>query len=105
MVPSNSPENAYAYVDRNGRRQATAVCVGSTFDQQITSDLLKNTTGRSPRAGDRFAQGLDATRARLAPTRINAAGRIMEWQEDFEVTEVHHRHCSHLWGLCPRTPL
>ena len=25
----------------------------------------------------------------------------MEWQEDFEETEIHHRHCSHLWGLCP----
>ncbi len=25
----------------------------------------------------------------------------MEWQEDFEETDVHHRHCSHLWGLCP----
>ena len=44
---------------------------------------------------------MDATRAKLAPTRVNADGRILEWQEDFEETEVHHRHCSHLWGLCP----
>ena len=50
---------------------------------------------------DEFARRLDAARARLAPTRVNAEGRIMEWQEDFEETEVHHRHCSHLWGLCP----
>jgi alpha-L-fucosidase 2 len=32
---------------------------------------------------------------------VNADGRIMEWQEDFEETEINHRHCSHLWGLCP----
>jgi alpha-L-fucosidase 2 len=25
----------------------------------------------------------------------------MEWQEDYEELEVHHRHSSHLWGLYP----
>jgi alpha-L-fucosidase 2 len=32
---------------------------------------------------------------------VNAAGRIMEWQDDFEEVEPNHRHCSHLWGLYP----
>jgi alpha-L-fucosidase 2 len=103
VVPSNSPENSYAYTDRNGNRQTTALCIGSTFDQQITSDLLKNTAAAARILGidEEFARSLDATRARLAPTRVNADGRIMEWQEDFEETEINHRHCSHLWGLCP----
>jgi len=103
VVPSNSPENSYAYTDRNGQRQTTALCIGATFDQQITRDLLKNTAAAARILGidEEFAQSLDATRARLAPTRVNAEGRIMEWQEDFEETEVHHRHVSHLWGLCP----
>jgi alpha-L-fucosidase 2 len=103
VVPSNSPENSYAYRDGDGKRQTTALCVGATFDQQITRDLLKNTADAARILGidEEFARSLDATRARLAPTRINADGRIMEWQEDFEETEVHHRHCSHLWGLCP----
>ena len=103
VVPSNSPENSYAYTDKNGKRQTTALCVGATFDQQITRDLLKNTAAAARVLGidEEFAKGLDATRERLAPTRVNAAGRILEWQEDFEETEVHHRHCSHLWGLCP----
>ena len=103
VVPSNSPENSYAYADQHGQRQTTALCVGATFDQQITRDLLQNTAAAARILGidEEFAKGLDATRAKLAPTRVNAAGRIMEWQEDFEETEVHHRHCSHLWGLCP----
>jgi alpha-L-fucosidase 2 len=103
VVPSNSPENSYAYTDRNGNRQTTVLCIGSTFDQQITSDLLKNTAAAARILGidEEFARSLDATRARLAPTRVNADGRIMEWQEDFEETEINHRHCSHLWGLCP----
>jgi alpha-L-fucosidase 2 len=98
IVPSNSPENAYAYKDKAGARQTTALCVGATFDQQITRDLLKNTAAAARILGvdEAFAKGLDATAARLAPTRVNADGRIMEWQEDFEEVEVNHRHCSHL---------
>ena len=103
VVPSNSPENSYAYTDSSGKRPTTALCVGATFDQQITRELLQNTAAAARILGldEDFAQRLDAARARLAPTRVNAEGRIMEWQQDFEETEIHHRHCSHLWGLCP----
>jgi alpha-L-fucosidase 2 len=103
VLPSNSPENSYAYKDENGRRQTTALCVGATFDQQITRELFKNTAAAARILGldKEFAEGLDATRARLAPTRLNAEGRLMEWLEDFEETDIHHRHVSHLWGLHP----
>jgi alpha-L-fucosidase 2 len=103
VLPSNSPENSYAYLDKEGRKRTTALCVGSTFDQQIVRELLKNTAAAARILGtdEAFRESLDATRARLAPTRVNADGRIMEWLEDFEETEIHHRHCSHLWGLCP----
>jgi alpha-L-fucosidase 2 len=103
VVPSNSPENSYAYQDKNGQRQTTALCVGATFDQQITRDLLRNTAAAARLLGidEDFAKSLDLVQARLAPTRVNAEGRIREWQEDFEETEINHRHCSHLWGLCP----
>ena len=103
IVPSNSPENHYAYTDASGKRRTTALCIGSTFDQQITRDLLKNTAAAARILGidEEFAKSLDLTRAVLAPTRVSADGRIMEWQEDFEETDVHHRHVSHLWGLCP----
>jgi len=107
VTPSNSPENSYAYRDAAGRRQTTALCAGSSFDQQITRDLLKNTAAAARALGvdADFARSLDATRARLAPTRVNAGGRIMEWQEDFEETDIHHRHSSHLWGLSPGTEI
>ena len=67
VLPSNSPENAYAYTDRSGRRQTTALCVGSTFDQQITRDLLKNTAAaaRILEIDEEFAKtmGLDSIEA------------------------------------------
>jgi len=103
VLPSNSPENLYAYKDKNGQRHKEALSIGSTFDQQITRDLFKNTAAAARILGQDpdFADQLDANRARLAPTRLNADGRIMEWNEDFEETEVDHRHSSHLWGLHP----
>lgn len=101
--PSNSPENEYFFTDKQGKRQQTALCFGSTFDMQITRDLLKNTADAARILGidQAFANELDGIRTQLAPTRINNAGRIMEWQEDFEESEPTHRHSSHLWGLYP----
>ena len=106
-VPSNSPENSYRYTDSNGKKQSTFLCIGSTFDLQIIRDLLARTAEAARILGidEDFAKSLDATRARLMPTRVNKDGRIMEWQADFEETEITHRHSSHLWGLFPGTEI
>ena len=102
-VPSNSPENAYLFTDQAGKKQSTALCIGATYDSQIIRGLFLATAEAARVLGvdADFAGKLDATRGRLAPTRVNAEGRIMEWQEDFEETDIHHRHTSHLWGLFP----
>jgi alpha-L-fucosidase 2 len=101
--PSNSPENEYFYTDKLGNRQQTALCFGSTFDMQITRELLKNTSDAARILGidQEFANELDVIRKQLAPTRVSKEGRIMEWQEDFEEEDPTHRHSSHLWGLYP----
>ena len=101
--PSNSPENAYFYTDAEGNKKPTALCVGATFDHQIIRGLFSSTAAAARVLGtdEDFAKKLDATAARIAPTRVNADGRIMEWQEDFQEAEPHHRHVSHLWGLHP----
>ncbi len=106
-APSNSPENTYLYKDSAGKSHRASLCVGSTFDLQIIRDLLARTAEAARILGtdEEFARSLDATRARLMPTRVNTAGRIMEWQEDFEEAEIQHRHCSHLWGLHPGTEI
>lgn len=106
-APSNSPENSYLYMDSNGEKKSAYVCVGSTFDLQIVRELFLRTAEAARTLGidGDLAASLDAARARLAPTRVNDAGRIMEWQEDFEENEIHHRHSSHLWGLYPGTEI
>lgn len=106
-APSNSPENSYHYTDSSEKIQTAFLCVGSTFDMQIIRDLLARTAeaARILKIDEDFAKSLDATRARLMPTRLNKEGRIMEWQEDFEENEINHRHTSHLWGLYPGTEI
>ena len=102
-VPSSSPENSYAFKDGEGKRKVAWLCAGSTYDMQIMRGLFKATVEAAGILGidADFAKMIAATSARLAPTKLNAEGRIMEWQEDFEEVEIHHRHSSHLWGLYP----
>jgi alpha-L-fucosidase 2 len=95
--PSVSPENPHPF--------GTSVVMGPTMDQQILRDLFA-AAGTSARVlgvdaslQDRWA----ATRARLAPMRVGAAGQLQEWLEDWDMQapEMQHRHVSHLYGLFP----
>ena len=106
-LPSSSPENAYFYVKPNGEKVPAWLCLGSTYDMQILRGLFLATARAARELGmdAEFARQLDATRARLAPTRLGADGRILEWQQEFGEPEIHHRHCSHLWGLFPGTEI
>jgi alpha-L-fucosidase 2 len=102
-VPSSSPENSFAIKDRDGNRKTAWICAGSTYDMQIMRCLFKATAEAARVLGTdaEFVKFIEATSARLAPTKLNSAGRIMEWQEDYEEVEINHRHSSHLWGLYP----
>ena len=105
--PSSSPENSYAVTGKNGQRVKAWLCAGSTYDMQIMRGLFQATIEAASILGkDReFTETLQTLNARLVPTRLNPDGRIMEWQEDFEEVEIHHRHSSHLWGLYPGTEI
>lgn len=105
--PSSSPENAYTTTDNNGQRVKAWLCAGSTYDMQVMRGLFQATIEAAAildRDQD-FAAKLQSVSVRLAPTRLNAEGRIMEWQDDFEEVDIHHRHSSHLWGLYPGTEI
>jgi len=98
-APSNSPENAFVLPD--GRR--AHLCLGATMDLQLLRYLFGACIEASRLLGtdEAFRQELAEKRARLAPTRIAADGRVMEWQEEYREDDPHHRHVSHLWGLYP----
>ena len=48
-----------------------------------------------------YAEALQEAIGLLPPHQISKKGYLMEWLEDYEETDIHHRHVSHLYGLHP----
>jgi len=95
---SNSPENQFKMAD--GR--TASICMGPTMDMEIVRELFTNTAEVARTFGDNdFAAKLAAARAKLAPFQVGKAGQLQEWLEDYDETDPHHRHVSHLYGLFP----
>lgn len=99
-APSNSPENGYRMA---GVDKTLHIVMGPTVDQQIVRYLFDAVIKSSEilEMDAEFRKELIDKKARLAPTRIGADGRIMEWLEEYDEPETTHRHVSHLWALYP----
>jgi alpha-L-fucosidase 2 len=97
-APSNSPENAFLIDGKPAH-----VCLGPTADQQLLRYLFAACAAAADTLGvdPDFSAELAAKRARLAPTRVGADGRVMEWLEEYPEADPQHRHVAHLWGLYP----
>lgn len=98
-APSTSPENKFK--DKAGNEQS--VSVATTMDMSIIRDLFNNLIEASETLGidKAFRDILIAKRSKLYPLQIGKNGALMEWYKDFEETDIHHRHTSHLFGLYP----
>ncbi|SFC91083.1 glycoside hydrolase family 95 protein [Streptomyces aidingensis] len=97
--PSVSPENAHH------EGPGGSLCAGPAMDNQILRDLFDAVAEGCEILGEQpeLAERVRAARARLAPMRIGAGGRLQEWREDWDAgaPEQDHRHISHLYGLHP----
>lgn len=102
-APTTSPENAFYIKNKNGKREAVSLCMGSTMDNQIIKELFTNTAEAAAILGvdSDFAMSLDSTKKRLPPHIVSKNGSLQEWLEDYEEVEPTHRHVSHLYGLHP----
>jgi len=98
-APSTTPENTF--LERTGRGQG--ISVATTMDMSIIRDLFNNVMDASQElAIDKaFCDTLKQKYAKLYPLKIGKKGQIQEWYKDFEETDPHHRHISHLFGLYP----
>lgn len=99
-APSTSPENAFRLP---GTDKSASVCMGPTMDNQIVRELFSNTIDAARLLGKdaEMIALLEKARAKLPPMQIGKHGQLMEWLEDYEEAEPHHRHVSHLYGLHP----
>ncbi|WP_084316212.1 glycoside hydrolase family 95 protein [Actinospica robiniae] len=106
VSPSTSPENCF--VTEHG---VAGVDRGTSSDRTLARELFGfvleaaaalTAAGRAPAAEDQAAIGevRDAFE-RLAPLCIGSRGQVLEWSGEWEETEPHHRHVSHLIGLYP----
>jgi alpha-L-fucosidase 2 len=82
--PSISPENSF----KDGNAVASLTYMTS-MDRELLYDFFANCR----------ELGLDAPS--INQVKVAKDGRIPEWSEDFQETEVHHRHVSHLYCIYP----
>ncbi len=99
-APSTSPENAFL-MPVTGK--PVNICMGPTIDNQLIRELFGNTVKGAGILGidTAFSRQLTSACEQLPPTRIGSDGRLLEWLEEYEEQDPHHRHISHLYGLYP----
>lgn len=98
--PSHSPENAFYLADGT----QSVFTYGATMDTEIIHNLLTNCVQACELLNTEasFKKECEETLKRLPSIRISEkSGRIMEWIEDYEEVDPHHRHTSHLFALHP----
>ena len=94
-MPSISPENSFIF-----ENETVSAAKGSTMDISVIKDFLLNIIELGNVLGksvERYKKMLD----KLPPFRVGSDGRLLEWCEEFEESERHHRHVSHLFGIYP----
>ncbi|KAF2321010.1 hypothetical protein GH714_032633 [Hevea brasiliensis] len=98
--PSTSPEHMFIAPDG----KPASVSYSTTMDMSIIKEVFSAIVSAAEVLGrheDELVQKVREAQPRLLPTKIARDGSIMEWAQDFEDPEIHHRHVSHLFGLFP----
>lgn len=100
-APTSSPENSF-YMSKEDRTPIS-ICMGPTMDTQLIRELYDNVIeAASILCKDSiYVIKLKEAKSLFPPHQISKNGYLMEWLEDYEETDVHHRHVSHLYGLHP----
>ena len=102
-APTTSPENAFWLNDST----AVSVCMGSTMDVQIVSELYDAVCQSAGILGcdEAFSDSLREAKSHFPPMQVSEQGYLQEWLKDYKEVEPQHRHVSHLFGLYPGTML
>lgn len=98
-APCTSPENEYRLPDG----YIGCSVYGGTADLAIIRELFINTIDAASVLGvdKQMQKQMQKALARLRPYKVGERGNLMEWYNDWEDKDWHHRHQSHLIGLYP----
>lgn len=98
LCPGTSPENKFSYKGED-------ICVAkySTMSMSIARDLFTNLVKATEvlDIDKDFADTLKATLDKMHEYKTGSDGQLLEFDDDYEEVEKHHRHCSHLYALHP----
>lgn len=99
MAPSTSPENVY----KNEDGSACPISATTAVTQAIILDVfgIVVQADAALRAQDPLTAQLKELLPRLKSFGIGRDGELLEWAENPEEWDIHHRHISHLYGLHP----
>ncbi|NJP39714.1 glycoside hydrolase family 95 protein [Oscillospiraceae bacterium HV4-5-C5C] len=99
LTPATSPENEFIY---DGQRCSVALSSENTL--AIARNLLRDFIEAAEVLGQTEDPWYQTARQNLdliQPTQLGSQGQILEWNEEFEEADQHHRHLSHLYELHP----
>ncbi len=97
--PAASPENTF--LAPTGEK--VSLTMGPAMSMEIVRELLTACVEASRTLGidAPFRAEAESRLARLAPLRTGSKGQLLEWSEEFQESDPHHRHVSHLFALHP----
>ncbi len=99
-APSTSPENDFHF-----NKKHVSVSATSTMTIAIIKELFQNVlkSAKVLNIADDFTKEVEAALGKLLPFKTGSQGELLEWYEEQEAVDPHHRHKSHLYGLHPAT--
>lgn len=98
ICPGTSPENDFEYEGKD-----CTVGKFSTMSMSIARELFENLIKSTEILGidNDFAKELNDTLDKMVDFKIGSDGQLLEYDDDYPETEIHHRHVSHLYALHP----
>lgn len=99
ICPATSPENDYYFKEGF----STSIARYTTMSQAIVMDLFTNISRAAQilQIEDDFVQEIREKLPLLDTYALGKEGQLLEFDQDFEEVDIHHRHTSHLYGLYP----
>ncbi|MDR1937563.1 MAG: glycoside hydrolase family 95 protein [Tannerellaceae bacterium] len=89
---SNSPENAFIYIDEYGRQKSAGMTMAGTLDLAIIRELFQNTIDAEKilQTDIDFSLVLESKLAKLYPYQIGKRGQFLEYFKEFIESPPRH---------------
>ena len=98
VSPSTSPEN----LSTDGRH-SVSLAKSTTITDTVVLNLFNEILSACDELGicDEFYVTVRNAAEKIKPFKVGSYGQLLEWDDEYEECDIHHRHVSHLIGLHP----